>query len=190
MSGVRQWLAVTGVAALVLAAAGWLVSSAPAMGTQQSAPALQATLATLRESTSAHKDYLLNCAGCHGLDGAGVPRQGVPDFRGSAGVFTRTASAREYLIRVPGSSGSLLTNEELAGVLNWIVARFGANEVGPDFRPFTTNEIGSARPYAYTDPVAAREQVAQELLEKGLNVAPYHYGKHPGFGAQAAERLQ
>ena len=160
------------------------------MGTQQSAPALQATLATLRESTSAHKDYLLNCAGCHGLDGAGVPRQGVPDFRGSAGVFTRTASAREYLIRVPGSSGSLLTNEELAGVLNWIVARFGANEVGPDFRPFTTNEIGSARPYAYTDPVAAREQVAQELLEKGLNVAPYHYGKHPGFGTQAAERLQ
>ena len=175
------------VAAWVLAAAGWLVASASATGTGRQAPALDATLATLRGSTSAHTDYLLNCAGCHGLDGAGVPRQGVPDFRGSAGVFTRTASAREYLIRVPGSSGSLLTNEELAGVLNWIVARFGGDEVGPDFHPFTTNEIGSLRPYPFTDPVAAREQVAQELRAKGLSVAPYHYGKHPGFGTQAAQ---
>ena len=186
MSGGRQWVAVASVAALVLAAAGWLVSSASAMDTQPQTPALQATLAKLRGSTSAHKDYLLNCAGCHGLDGAGVPRQGVPDFRGSAGVFTRTASAREYLIRVPGSSGSLLTNEELAGVLNWIVAKFGPNAVAPDFRPFTTSEIGSLRPYPYTDPVAARERVAQELHAKGLTVAPYHFGKHPGFGTQAA----
>ncbi len=183
----RRWQAVAGAAGLMLGAAGWLVSSATAMAVQPPTPALQATLATLRANTSAHKDYLLNCAGCHGLDGAGVPRQGVPDFRRSAGVFTRTASGREYLIRVPGSSGSLLSNEELAGVLNWIVARFGGDDVAPDFRPFTISEIGSARPLSYTDPVAAREQVAQELQDKGFAVAPYHFGKHPGFGTQATE---
>ena len=156
------------------------------MGAQPPAPSLDATLAKLRGSTVAHKDYLLNCAGCHGLDGAGVPRQGVPDFRHSAGVFTRTTSAREYLIRVPGSSGSVLTDEELAGVLNWIVAEFGGDAVGPDFRPVTTSEVGSVRPHSYIDPAVAREWVAEELRGKGLSVAPYHFGKHPGFGTQAA----
>ena len=185
----KQWVAIASVAALVLGASGCLAASVSTVGTQSriSAPALEATLTKLRGSTLAHEDYLLNCAGCHGLDGAGVPRQGVPDFRRSAGVFTRTPSGREYLIRVPGSSGSVLTNEELAGVLNWIVAEFGGDDVGPDFGAFTTPEVGGARPYSYTDPVAARERVVQELHRKGLTVAPYYFGKHPGFGTQAAE---
>jgi hypothetical protein len=183
----RQWAALGSIAALALVAGGWLVASAAVMGTQVRAPALAVTLAALRGNIPAHNDYLLNCAGCHGLDGAGVPRQGVPDFRRSAGVFTRTANAREYLIRVPGSSGSLLTNEALAGVLNWIVAEFGGDAVGPDFQPFTTGEVRSVRRHSYADPAVAREQVAQELRQRGLSVAPYYFGKHPGFGTQAAE---
>ncbi len=183
----RQWSALGSVAAMALVVAGWWASSVLAMGTPPHSTALAATLATLRANTSTHKDYLLNCAGCHGLDGAGASEQGVPDFRHSAGVFTRTERGREYLIRVPGSSGSMLTDEELAGVLSWIVAEFGADAVGSDFRAFTTSEVASARPHFYADPVTAREQVTRELLERGLTVAPYHYGKHPGFGTQAAE---
>lgn len=180
----RQRVVVAWVAVLALAGGGWVLEAASATGSPR-APALAATLAPLRGNTTAHKDYLLNCAGCHGLDGAGVPRQGVPDFRHSAGVFTRTAGGREYLIRVPGSSGSVLTDEELAGVLNWIVAGFGADGVGADFRPFTTGEVGRARPHAYADPVIARERVVRELRARGLRVASYAFGKHPGFGAQA-----
>lgn len=183
----RLWGALGSVAALALVATGWWSSPVVAVGAPAQSPALVDTLAALRSNTPAHKDYLLHCAGCHGLDGAGAPRQGVPDFRHSAGVFTRTASAREYLIRVPGSSGSLLTDQELANVLNWIVAEFGADAVAPDFHPFSAGEVHTARPHFYTDPAIARKQVAKELLDHGLTVAPYHYGKHPGFGTQPAE---
>ena len=50
-------------------------------------------------------DYLLQCRGCHGPDGAGAPGA-APSFRGQVGRFLAVPGGREYLIRVPGTAQS------------------------------------------------------------------------------------
>ncbi len=138
----------------------------------------QDLIETLKSSTTAFKDYMLTCGGCHRFDGEGVGRNAVPSFRDSIGMFTQIPEGREYMIRVPGASQSPLINAELAEVLNWMVATYSPGQLAADFRPFTANEVGAVRPYRYDDVAAARRKVEQALARKGLTPAPYLYGQN------------
>ncbi|MFT0533719.1 cytochrome C [Castellaniella hirudinis] len=131
---------------------------------------------TLRASTAAYKDYMLNCGGCHRFSGEGVARNAVPDFRDSIGLFTQLPAGREYMIRVPGASQSLLGNAELAEVLNWIVATYSPAQLAPDFKPFTASEVGAVRPYRFDNVVVERRKLTDQLEQRGLRPAAYLYG--------------
>ncbi len=85
-------------------------------------------------------DYILNCRGCHAPDGGGVPG-GAPSFRGQVGKFLWVPGGREYLIRVPGTSQSELSDARVAALLNWIVREFSPATLGSDFIPYSAAEV-------------------------------------------------
>lgn len=164
----------------VLAVAAPTLTYAPPAVADVATPATGRTMAEYRGRMTAYKDYTLNCAGCHRADGSGTPGYAsqVPDLRNSLGSFTHTRTGRDYLIRVPGSTDALLSNGELANVLNYMVARFDPELAGPDFKPFTANEVGAMRRKAYDDVRPARKAVAKELKDAGYPVAEYLFGEN------------
>ncbi|SSW68421.1 Cytochrome c-552 [Achromobacter agilis] len=130
--------------------------------------------AQLRQDARA--DYVLQCAGCHRVDGRGSSRHGIPDFRNSVGAFVRLPAGREYLIRVPGAAQSQLSNAELAAVLNWVLEAFSPAQLPADFRPYAEEEVAAARQRRYEDVVPVRHALAKALSEQGFNLADYSYG--------------
>jgi cytochrome c553 len=67
-------------------------------------------------------DYALQCRGCHGADGAGVPGH-VPPLSGVAALLESPAG-RARLLAVPGVRQASLSDERLAALLTWVAARF------------------------------------------------------------------
>lgn len=125
----------------------------------------------------AFKDYMLQCAGCHRFDGTGAEQKGIPSFVDSIGLFSRIPEGRAYMIRVPGASQSQINNDELAIVLNWIIAKYSPDEYHDgNFRPFTASEVGASRPYRFDDVAVERRRLETIFKEKGLTPANYLYG--------------
>ena len=125
---------------------------------------------------AARADYILQCAGCHRVDGRGSTPHGIPDFRNSVGAFTHLPAGREYLIRVPGAAYSQLNNAELANVLNWLLHTFSPAQLPAGFRPYTESEVAAARLRRYDDVVPVRHGLARELGALGFALSDYSYG--------------
>ena len=105
-------------------------------------------------------DYLLHCAGCHLEDGAGMVDAGIPDLNEHTGNFATMAEGRAYLIRVPGSSQSPLSDAELAVLLNWMVDRF-APEVEAEL--FTEEEVTAHRGNRMHNPPEERAVLVEKI---------------------------
>lgn len=108
--------------------------------------------------------YMLQCRGCHRPDGRGTPGV-VPALAGHLGRFLSVPGGREYLVRVPGSAQSPLSDAELAEVLNWMVQRFGPSEVAHRFEPYTADEVARVRRPPLTDVRSVRRQLLEEIAE-------------------------
>jgi hypothetical protein len=61
-------------------------------------------------------------------------------------------------------------------VLNWIVAKFSPEEMTPDYRPFTSAEVGASRRHRFDDVLKARTELTVKMNSMGLEPAPYLYG--------------
>ncbi len=159
-----------------LCAAAVLLCAGPAVAQHAAADAAAAGAASDRLRQAVRADYVLQCAGCHRVDGRGSGRHGIPDFRNSVGSFVHLPQGREYLVRVPGAAQSQLNNAELAAVLNWIVEEFSPAQLPENFRPYTEQEVAQVRPRRYEDVVPVRHGLAQALAGLGLPLADYSYG--------------
>ena len=106
-------------------------------------------------------NYILHCQGCHLADGAGTPEK-VPALKNEVGRFLQVPGGREFLIQVPGTSQSALTDAEVAAVLNWILVNFSSGQLPTDFVPYTTEEIPRYR----KQPLANAARVRAELMAK------------------------
>ena len=116
-------------------------------------------------STRARNNYMLQCQGCHMADGGGSLGS-VPDLRGRMGLFLEVEGGREFLISVPGSAQSPLSDLELAEVLNWMLQEFDPAELAASFSAFSADEVGlHRRPLA--DVEAVREILMQRIASKG-----------------------
>ncbi len=109
---------------------------------------------------------MLNCMGCHLPDGSGAKGK-VPSLRESLALLSTSSPGRRYLVQVPGSSQSPLSNEELAQVLNWMVRNLSAQDAPRDFTDFTASEVAS---YRRRTLVNVRETRAQLLAGAGAGV--------------------
>jgi mono/diheme cytochrome c family protein len=106
--------------------------------------------------------YTLNCSGCHGAQGVGVPEAGIPNLN-EAGRYVATPLGREYLIGVPGLSQSRLDDATVARLLNWVLRQFSAESLPSDFKPYTAAEVTRFRADKVSDPKTRREAVLAEL---------------------------
>jgi cytochrome c553 len=88
-------------------------------------------------------DYALQCRGCHGADGTGVPGH-VPPLTGVAALL-ETPAGRVRLLSVPGVRQSSLSDERLARLLEWVALRFASTESTPTFLPLSAAEIERLR---------------------------------------------
>lgn len=118
---------------------------------------------------NATTNYMLRCAGCHGVSGMGTTNAGVPPFPDSVGHIAALDEGRTYMLHVPGVISSSLSNEQIAGVLNYIVDRWSDEPV----EHFTTEEVERRRAADVPDIVAARRVVVDTLLAQGISVAEY-----------------
>jgi hypothetical protein len=103
--------------------------------------------------------------GCHGALGATVDE--VPQLRGRAGYFARTAAGRAYLAQVPGVARAPLSNDRVAALLNWLLLNYSARELPQGFVPFTEEEVSALRKMDIV-PTTVRAQVVRELVEQGV----------------------
>ena len=129
--------------------------------------ALVALSADARADPSLKTLYLLNCSGCHGATGQGVPEAGIPNLN-EAGRYVRTPLGREYLIEVPGLSQSRLDDATAARLLNWVLQQFSAERLPADFKPYTAAEVTRFRADKVSDPKTRRDAILAELRARGL----------------------
>lgn len=113
--------------------------------------------------SSAHINYILHCQGCHLADGAGTNEK-VPALKNEVGRFLHVPGGREFLIQVPGTSQSALSDAEVAAVLNWILENFSSEQLPADFIPYTTIEISRYRQPPLANVSAVRANLMKEIL--------------------------
>jgi mono/diheme cytochrome c family protein len=116
-------------------------------------------------------DYALNCMGCHGSAAQGVPGK-VPPLANSLRRFLRSDAGRNYILRVPGAANSALSDEQLAGVLNWLVDKFNQDgAASPHTAPITSAEVSRLRHQPLPSVLATRSAVVSELAATGPSPA-------------------
>jgi hypothetical protein len=115
---------------------------------------------------SPSENYMLYCMGCHGTQAQGVPGK-IPPLAHSLAHFMRTAAGRNYVLRVPGAASSVLSDAQLAEVLNWLAAHYNAEELSSGIMPFTTEEVAQSRHTPLADVLATRREVVRALAADG-----------------------
>src|SRR6516162_967359 len=118
------------------------------------------------------QDYTLYCMGCHGAQAQGVPGK-IPPLAGSVSLFMRIPEGRDYVLRVPGAANSALPDAQLAAVLNWLAASYGAKGEPPPV-PFTVAEVTSVRRTPLADVQTRRREVISSLAASGAAPSPQY----------------
>lgn len=114
------------------------------------------------ERYDAGMNYRLHCEGCHQADGSGQAGY-IPELSGQVSRFLGSEEGRAYLARVPGTAQSLLTDEERAEVLNWIVRTFDPDHLPAGFKPYTSAEVARWRYDALSHPGTVRARLVAQM---------------------------
>jgi hypothetical protein len=104
-------------------------------------------------------NYMLQCMGCHTPDGRGEPGH-VPSVRNTLTPLASTPEGRRFLVQVPGSAQSKLSDAELAEVLNWMLDNLSAQPKPHELKRFTAAEVAQ---YRHT-PLVAVSAVRKRLV--------------------------
>ena len=121
---------------------------------------------------SALQLYTMNCWGCHSPHAEGIPGS-VPRLAHSMGYFLHLPEGRTYLVRVPGVANSPLNDQQIADVLNWMLATFSKDELPKDFTPYTVDDIRAQRPHPILNVKETRRVLAQQLATMGFAVSDF-----------------
>ena len=106
--------------------------------------------------------YMLHCQGCHLADGTGAPGA-VPSLAGSLAAYLTVPGGRAYVVQVPGSASSRLDDAELAGVLNWMLLRFGPEAAARGAAPYTGEEVARLRSTPLEDVDGTRRRLREQI---------------------------
>ena len=152
------------LSALLLTAAACVAHAAV---TSAAAPTSTATAAStmlgVTDATLARQHYMLQCQGCHRPDGTGTITT-APPMTGMVARFLAVPGGREYIVRVPGVATAVLTDAQLAELLNWTLYRFDAAHIRADFQPYTATEVGALRRHPLrTEAKVLRARLIAEL---------------------------
>ncbi len=137
-------------------------------------------------------DYMLNCQGCHLDDGRGYPQRGVPKLNGYLGNFLKVPGGREFLVQVPGSAQSELSDQRLATLLNWMLQQFSRAQLPADFKPYSTTEVARLRLHPLVNVAGLRADLVRKIekINPSTDIcASCHGAKGEGNQALSAPRL-
>ena len=118
-------------------------------------------------TTHARASYVLHCAGCHGVNGAGLPQSYVPGLQ-RLGDFLRLPGGREFVIKVPGVMGSGLDDAQVAEVANWVFATLAKDSVPAGHAPYDKTEVTRARAVPLVDVASERKRLQEQARQQGL----------------------
>jgi hypothetical protein len=121
---------------------------------------LALTSSAAAQSSSPQSNYLQHCAGCHLVDGSGLPPE-VPSLRNDIGYLIDSDEGRGFMVRVPGVTMVPISAEAVVDLLNWIVVTFDSD--GGEFEPFTLDEVIAGRADPLHDPLKARRELFPDL---------------------------
>jgi hypothetical protein len=79
----------------------------------------------------------------------------------------RTPAGRNYVLRVPGAANSVLSDAQLAAVLNWLAQSFDADELASGVALFSPAEVTGLRHSPLPSVLAARRAVVRDLAATG-----------------------
>ena len=125
----------------------------------------QATLAQTNVAINAERaktNYMLNCQGCHLADGSGLPGS-VPSMRSFLGSFLSVPGGRDFLVQVPGSANSPLSDADLAELLNWILTTMSGEQTASDFKFYTEAEVRQTRRHVLVDVAEVRSGLVAKM---------------------------
>jgi len=89
---------------------------------------------------------------------------------GAVGHFLRLPEGRAFLVQVPGTSNSALSDAQIAVLLNWMLPQFSREEIPPDFVPYTAEEVTRLRNQRLDDVAATRAAIVTRLAAMGYRV--------------------
>ena len=115
-------------------------------------------------------NYILHCAGCHGMTGEGSQVGGIPAFPHSVAYIASIDAGRTYMMHVPGVISAGLSDAQIAEVTNYILAEWSD---GAAFTPFDAAEVTRRRAVPVSNVVEYRREVAGELAAQGIELAYY-----------------
>ncbi|PHR55801.1 MAG: cytochrome C [Robiginitomaculum sp.] len=113
-----------------------------------------------KTARKAKQNWMLNCQGCHAIDGSGRPEKGLPDLNRSVANFLNVEGGREYLSRVPGVTNASLDDADLAEVINWVLIKFDPEHLPKDFTHYTAAEVAGLR----GKPLATQAEATRNIL--------------------------
>ena len=105
--------------------------------------------------------YAENCEGCHGWAGVSVTE--IPTLKGRIGYFARIPEGRRYLMQVPNVALNPSSDDDIAIMMNWLLATFSREQLPANFKPYSADEVAQLRK-ARIDVAADRRRVVAALV--------------------------
>jgi hypothetical protein len=86
----------------------------------------------------------------------------VPTLRNEIGNFLDVEGGRAFIVRVPGTANSKLSDADIARLLNWLIIEMGpAPKNG--FAPYTEQEVSILRSTRLTDVKKTRKDLVAKF---------------------------
>lgn len=117
-------------------------------------------------------NYQLQCAGCHRDHGEGSAANDTPRMQGFVGNFLRVPGGREFLVRVPGISQSALNDQQIADLLNWLLAAEGmaGNSTPAHWEPYSGEEVHRVRARSMLNLPHVRAGLIEAMRAQGIAI--------------------
>jgi hypothetical protein len=87
----------------------------------------------------------------------------IPTLKGRVGYFARIPEGRRYLVQVPNVALNPSSDEDIAAMMNWLLATYSRDELPADFAPYSAAEVAQLRK-ARIDVAADRRRVIAALV--------------------------
>jgi mono/diheme cytochrome c family protein len=114
----------------------------------------------------AQTNYILNCQGCHVVDGSGLEGK-VPSMRPTLVPLARLAEGRRYLVQVPGVAQSTLNDADTAALLNWMLRNLADDKRIAGISAFTEKEVTEYRATRLIEVQATRAKLFAKIRASG-----------------------